>query len=179
MHETTMPTFIQALKDPRQHQSNEGFTLVEVLIAGAIMAMVLAGVSRLNISALASSATQAQRERIEAAINNNIQMLQKEDSYLRLDALATEAARKAACDAPAETLAAVLGDKVAPPEAEGIDQTISRVFTPLNNGLDLLIVEYSFIAPEHLNKPGALNHTEMRTVELNPNFTARCYLTSA
>ena len=74
-----MPTFIQGLKAPNQHQSNEGFTLVEVLIAGAIMAMVLAGVSRLNISALASSAKQAQRERIEAAINNNIQMLQKED----------------------------------------------------------------------------------------------------
>ena len=173
-----MPTFREGLRAQTQHLSNEGFTLVEVLIAGTIMAMVLAGVSRLNISALASSANQAQRERIEAAINNNIQMLQKEDSYLRLDSLATEADRKAACDAPAETLASVLENKVAPPEAEGIDQSISRAFTALNNGLDLLLVEYSFIAPEHLNKPDALNHKELRTVELNPNFTARCYLTN-
>ena len=173
-----MPTFIKGLRAQTQHESNEGFTLVEVLIAGTIMAMVLAGVSRLNISALSSSAKQAQRERIEAAINNNIQMLQKEDSYLRLDALATEADRIAACAAPAEKLAEVLGDTVDPPEAEDIDQTISRVFTPLNNGLDLLLVEYSFIAPEHLNKPDAINHRELRTVELNPNFTSRCYLTS-
>ena len=61
--------------------------MVEVLIAGVIMAFVLAGAGQMNISALARSSNQAQRQRIEAAINNNIQMLQMEDSYLRLDAL--------------------------------------------------------------------------------------------
>ena len=172
-----MQAFIQGQRLQHQSQLEEGFTLVEVLIAGLLMALVLAGVSRINIAALAGSSNQAQRERIEAAINNNIQMLQKEDSYLRLDTLKTASDRENACKAPAQTLATVLEEKVAPPMAEGIDQSISRVFTPLDNGIDLLIVEYSFIAPEHQNKIDALNHKELRTVELNPNFTARCYLT--
>ena len=92
-----MPTFIQGLKDPNQHQSNEGFTLVEVLIAGAIMAMVL--VSRQH-SALASSAKQAG----EKQRNNNIQMLQKIAIYAWM---LLQPKPESACDAPAETLAAV------------------------------------------------------------------------
>ena len=62
-------------------------------------------------------------------------------------------------------------DKVAP---EARQHQPSRVFNC--PWLDFT-VEYS-VAPEHLNKPDALNHTELRTVELNPNFTARCYLTN-
>lgn len=174
-----MQMIIPRLKSQRQTPLQQGFTMVEVMIAGVIMAFVLAGAGRMNISALARSSNQAQRQRIEAAINNNIQMLQMEDSYLRLDALENDLDRQSACNAPAQTLATVLAETVDPPLAEGVSQSITRVFTPLTNSdLDILLVEYSFIAPEHQGKNDALNHKEIRTVELNPNFTARCYTTS-
>ena len=154
----------------------QGFTLVEVMIAGVIMVLVMAAVSRLSITALSSGSNQAKRERIEAAIINNIHMLQKEDSYLRLEALGSEQERKDACNAPAETLARVLGDRVAPPTVDDINQTITRDFVPTNDsGLDLLIVEYSFIAPTNQEKNQ--NYKERRTIELNPNFTSKCYTT--
>ncbi|QNI72724.1 hypothetical protein [Synechococcus sp. NOUM97013] len=56
--------------------------MVEVLIAGILMASALAAVGRLSVAALSSSAHLSKRAKIEAAINNNIQALQKEDSYL-------------------------------------------------------------------------------------------------
>ena len=56
--------------------------MVEVLIAGILMASALTAVSRISIAALSSSAHSSERAKIEAAINDNIQTLQKEDSYL-------------------------------------------------------------------------------------------------
>ena len=56
--------------------------MVEVLIAGILMASALTAVSRISIAALSSSAHSSDRAKIEAAINDNIQTLQKEDSYL-------------------------------------------------------------------------------------------------
>ena len=56
--------------------------MVEVLIAGILMAFALTAVSRISIAALSSSAHSSERAKIEAAINDNIQTLQKEDSYL-------------------------------------------------------------------------------------------------
>ena len=67
----------------RSTQGQDGFTLVEVLVAGVLLAAIMASVSRLSTSAIAGSAKQAERARIEAAISNNIQNLQMEDSYLR------------------------------------------------------------------------------------------------
>ena len=55
--------------------------MVEVLIAGILMAFALAAVSRISVAALSSSASLSDRARIEAAINDNIQAMQKEDSY--------------------------------------------------------------------------------------------------
>ena len=56
--------------------------MVEVLIAGILLASSTAAVSRISIAALSSSANISQRARIEADINDNIQALQMEDSYL-------------------------------------------------------------------------------------------------
>ena len=55
--------------------------MVEVLIAGILLASALAAVSRMSVSALSGSASLSDRVRIEAAINDNIQAMQKEDSY--------------------------------------------------------------------------------------------------
>ena len=55
--------------------------MVEVLIAGILLASALAAVSRISVAALSGSASLSDRARIEAAINDNIQAMQKEDSY--------------------------------------------------------------------------------------------------
>ena len=55
--------------------------MVEVLIAGILLASALAAVSRISVAALSGSASLADRAQIEAAINDNIQAMQKEDSY--------------------------------------------------------------------------------------------------
>ena len=54
--------------------------MVEVLIAGILLASALAAVSRISVAAY-GSANLSDRVRIEAAINDNIQAMQKEDSY--------------------------------------------------------------------------------------------------
>ena len=47
--------------------------MVEVLIAGILLASALAAVSRISVAALSGSASLSDRTRIEAAINDNIQ----------------------------------------------------------------------------------------------------------
>ena len=55
--------------------------MVEVLIAGILLASALAAVSRISVAALSGSKNLSDRAKIEAAINDNIQAMQKEDSY--------------------------------------------------------------------------------------------------
>ena len=71
---------IQSAKTPRS--ANQGFTLVEALIAGVLMTFVMTSVGRLSVTALASSSNQKERSRIEGAIENSIQKIQNLDSQL-------------------------------------------------------------------------------------------------
>ena len=71
---------IQSAKTPRS--ANQGFTLVEALIAGVLMTFVMTSVGRLGVTALASSSNQKERSRIEGAIENSIQKIQHLDSQL-------------------------------------------------------------------------------------------------
>ena len=71
---------IQSAKTPRS--ANQGFTLVEALIAGVLMTFVMTSVGRLSVTALASSSNQKERSRIEGAIENSIQKIQHLDSQL-------------------------------------------------------------------------------------------------
>ena len=54
--------------------------MVEVLIAGILLASALAAVSRISVAALSGNRNLSDRAKIEAAINDNIQAMQKEDS---------------------------------------------------------------------------------------------------
>jgi prepilin-type N-terminal cleavage/methylation domain-containing protein len=174
----SMLSNLHTLKTKQNNVVQQGFTLVEVMIAGVIMAFVMAGVSRFSISSLASGANQQERTRIENAINDNIQLIQKEDAYLTLKNLGSEAEKKTACSNPTQKLTDIITAKVPLPTAEGINQTIQRVLRPLSkNDLDILIVEYTFIAPEYLGEPDSSNYREKRTMEMNPNFSSRCYTT--
>ena len=67
-----------------QKPINKGFTLVEVLVAGSILLMVMVGVSRVSVQSITSGRNRMERDRIEAAIHNNIQLIQQADAKLTL-----------------------------------------------------------------------------------------------
>ena len=92
----------------RKRVAEQGFSIVESVVAGVLLAAVMGGVSRLSVSALASSSNQSERARIEAAINDNIQLLQMEDSYLRLEEMGSQSQQDAACSNPTSHLKAHL-----------------------------------------------------------------------
>ena len=168
----------QTLSKPKPQRTEEGFTLVEVMVAGILLALVMGSVSRLGVSALASSANQSERIRIESAINNNIQLLQMEDSYLRLESLGDEEEQQAACGDPIAKLSSHLSSAVPSPTAAGLSSPIERTFEPLGtNDADVLVVNYRFRSPESQDRNNSADRWEIRRVELNPNFTANCYTT--
>ena len=151
-------------------QGQQGFTLVEVLVAGVLLASIMASVSRLSTSALASSSKQAERTRIEAAINNNIQRLQMEDSYLRFTDM-SPAEQEASCNNPTERLKSHLLERVPEPSPDGISQPIERTFEALaTDGMDILVVKYKFQSPEHKGKDNASERWEYRRIELTLIF---------
>ena len=159
-------------------QGAEGFTLVEVLVAGVLLAAIMASVSRMSTSALASSAKQAERARIEAAINNNIQRLQMEDSYFRFEDMSS-AEQKGNCENPTSALRNHLTGIVPEPSPDGISVPIERTFEALaDNGMDILIVKYKFQRPEYKGKSDASARWEYRNIELNPNFSSQCFTTA-
>ena len=162
----------------RQRVAEQGFSIVESVVAGVLLVAVMGGVSRLSVSALASSSNQSERVRIEAAINDNIQLLQMEDSYLRLEEMGSQSQQDAACSNPTSHLKAHLEATVPPPDPGRTAQPIERSLNVLDDaGMDILVARYKFFSPEHRGKSDALDRWEYRTVELNPNFSAKCYTT--
>ena len=156
-------------------QSSEGFTMVEVLIAGVIMLIVMVGTARVSIQSITSGRHRIERDRIEAAIHNNIQLIQQADSKLTLESMPSQDQR-AACLNPAAYLKRQLSQQggsnaVPPPEISGVSNNnlIERSIT-VGDHPGITVVTYQFSAPEHsIDK-------ERRTIELNPNFQTRCIL---
>jgi len=156
-------------------QDDKGFTLVEVLIAGGILVMVMMGVARISIQSITSGRNRIERDKIEAAIHNNIQLIQQADAKLTLESMPTQDQRSA-CQDPAQYLKQQLEKKdgkvsVPAPELTGIEggSSVKRVIE-LGKHPGITVVTYEFPAPE--NSIG----TERRVVELNPNFQTRCIL---
>lgn len=143
--------------------------MVEVLIAGILLASALAAVSRISVAALSGSASLSDRAGIEAAINDNIQAMQKEDSYYTdawiIDDGGQEAL-KSACSNPPEALSNHLQTVAPEPRLEAITRTFDT-----NSILGILRIVYSFEGPEQQVK------TEQRIIEMTPNFAAKCYST--
>ena len=158
-----------------QKHLNRGFTLVEVLVAGSILLMVMVGVARVSVQSITSGRNRMERDRIEAAIHNNIQLIQQADSKLTLESIPVNERRKA-CINPAKYLKDKLDQdsgatSVPKPEVTGIDGT-----NPITRNIEIgkrpgiTVVTYSFLAPEY-----SIGQ-EQRIVELNPNFQNRCIL---
>ena len=158
----------------KSRKPGNGFSLVEVLIAGILLASALAAVSRISVAALSGSASLSDRARIEAAINDNIQAMQKEDSYYTDEWIIEEAggedegneALARACENPTESLSNHL-QTVGPKPRLSI---ITRTFD-INSIPGILRIIYSFEGPEQQVKK------EQRIIEMTPNFAAKCYST--
>ena len=143
--------------------------MVEVLIAGVLLASAMAAVSRISVAALSGSATLSNRARIEAAINDNIQSLQKEDSYYTENWIRENEGEESfedACKKPAEALRNQLESVAPQPHIEGISRTLDTEKVP-----GILTVTYSFQGPEQQIED------EYRVIEMAPNFAAQCYST--
>ena len=148
---------------------NSGFTLVETVMAGVIVAAVIMAVARLNVSAMVTGRNQSSRDKIESAINDHIQLLQMQDSYLTKEAITDpnglDTALNTACEAPSAFLKNHLiktnvAGNVGHPEV-AIEWNDANPF--------LLVITYSFEAPE------SSIGSEKRITELNPNFSSQCY----
>ena len=146
-----------------------GFTLIETLVAGVVMAAVMTAVGRFGVSAMVTGRNQSTRTTIEAAINDHIQLLQMQDSYLTKEAIVSEfglnTTLESACDIPSTFLKnhlqkANVAGVINHPGVE-MDWDDSDPF--------LLTVTYNFEAPE------ASIGLEKRIAELNPNFSSQCY----
>ena len=152
-----------------------GFTLVEVLVAGSILLMVMVGVSRISVQSITSGRNRMERDRIEAAIHNNIQLLQQADAKLTLESMPSNE-RRDACRKPAQYLKEKLDTQsgiasVPKPVVSGVDgkNPITRTIE-IGKSPGITVVTYSFLAPEY-----SIDQ-ERRVIELNPNFQNRCIL---
>ncbi len=165
-------------------RTEHGFSLLESLVAGVLLASVLTAVGRMTVTALTTSRHQAERARIEAAINDNIQLLQMQDSYLQFEKM-TKQEQETHCNEPLISLQKHLQAKAPSPVVRGSSQKITRNFEILgSNSQDILVVTYKFFAPggspkgSH-KKPHQEDPIELRRIELNPNFSAACFSTEA
>ena len=149
-------------------KSADGFTMVEVVLAGVMLVSVMTAVAQMSVSALAGSRNLSMRTRMEAAVNNDIQLLQQADFYLTIDSINANDQTNACLD-PTNHLISYLNVEI--PDTDlaklGIDRTMQVGATP-----DVVEVVYSFVGPEQ----GV--DDEYRVVELNPNFSAQCYTTN-
>ena len=143
--------------------------MVEVLIAGILLASALAAVSRISVAALSGSASLSDRTRIEAAINDNIQAMQKEDSYYTDAWIIDDGGQDAlqsTCTNPPEALSNHLQTVAPKPRLAAITRTFDIDSIP-----GILRIVYSFEGPEQQVK------AEQRVIEMTPNFAAKCYST--
>ena len=148
-----------------------GFTLIETMVAGLIMSLTLIAVARLSISAISTSSHQTIRRKIEAAVNNDIQLLQQADSRLKLINISD---KENACKDPGSYLKEQLSTNssdyyVAEPvirDPSGmrvLRRTIESTQAPI-----MTRVIYTITAPEKTIQ------AERRILNLYPNFHYLC-----
>ncbi len=140
--------------------------MVEVLIAGILMASSLTAVSRMSVAALSSSSGLSDRARIEAAINDNIQAMQKEDSYFTSEWIKANSDFTNACSNPPQALKSHLKSVVPQPRITKVIRSFDSETVP-----GILRVVYNFQGPEQQID------SELRLIEMSPNFAAQCYNT--
>lgn len=152
-----------------QRTQSAGFTLVETFIAGVVVAAVMTAVGRLGVSAMATGRNQSSRSEIEASINDHIQLLQMQDSYLTKEAITSESGLNTALDTACISPSTFLKNHLKKDNVAGIIEHPQVNMDWNDTNPYLLTITYSFEAPE------ASIGEEQRITELNPNFSSQCY----
>ena len=160
------------LRPAKTHQRHEsqGFTLVEVLVAGVIMAAAMAAFARFNMVALANSRSQEIRANLEMAINNDAQELQRYDTQLSYASLSNP---DTACANPLQYLAQHLTEKAPVPVSPVPGFNITREFIhDITTNAYTLYAKYTFENDKSKNTLSL--GPEHRIFEISPNFSAQC-----
>lgn len=152
------------LKPGQKKNQPNGFSFVEIMIAGLLLATSMVSVSRMSLSAWSSGSKTSERESMEGAINDDIQTLQKEDSYLTIEQIKENGELSNACESPTSYLRDHLLAKVEAPRSSNVTRIFQDGDIP-----GILKIIYGFEGPEE----GI--GTEYRVVEMNPNFASECY----
>ena len=143
--------------------------MIESLIAGIIVAAVMTAVGRIGITAMATSRNQSSRNSIEAAINDHIQLVQMQDSYLTADAIKAESGLNTALETACENPSTFLMNHLQRADVAGSTPNPEVAMEWNNSDPYLLVLTYNFEAPE------STIGNEQRMIEVNPNFSSQCY----
>ena len=143
--------------------------MIETLIAGLIVAGVMTAVGRFGISAMAASHNQSSRNSIEAAINDHIQLVQMQDSYLTADAIEAESGLNTSLETACQNPSTFLMNHLQREDIAGTAPSPEVSMEWDSSDQSLLKLTYNFEAPE------SSIGTEQRMVEINPNFSSQCY----
>ena len=154
---------------PRKRNQAEGFTMLESLIAGFVVAAVMTGVGRMGVSSMATSRNQSSRNTIEASINNHIQLVQMQDSYLTAESIQSESGLNTSLDDACQKPSAFLMNHLQKIEIVSNTPNPEVAMDWNSDDPNLLVLTYTFEAPE--SSIGA----EQRIVDINPNFSSQCY----
>ena len=144
----------------------EGFSLAEVLVAGLVILAVVVASARLVSTSLAGGQQTAQRQRVEAEIASDLDLVNQQDLILqsRINELkSSSSANPEACANPAASLKTSVD--AAMPAQGGSSGLWSRQTSTTANGL--LQVTYS------LRLPGS-SGGETRVVEITPAIQGPC-----
>ena len=130
---------------------------------------VMTAVGRLGVSAMATGRNQSSRSTIEASINDHIQLIQMQDSYLTKEAITSESGLSTTLETACSSPSTFLKNHLTKESVAGTinHPSVSMIWDDSNPYL--LTVTYSFEAPE------ASIGLEKRIAELNPNFSSQCY----
>ncbi len=164
----------------KRKKLHEGFTMVEVIIAGVLIASAMTAFARLAISSMQASNNQLERARIEAAINDNIQLIQRADSLLTYNSIGQgdldqSEQQLAACDQPALYLKQQLeleGGNLFIESPQLTDETSDNLINRTIDATsmpDIAIIIFELDAPPESNIS-----TESRVSEISPNFQVEC-----
>ena len=143
--------------------------MIETLIAGLIVAGVMTAVGRFGISAMAASHNQSSRNSIEAAVNDHIQLVQMQDSYLTADAIEAESGLNTSLETACQNPSTFLMNHLQREDIAGTAPSPEVTMEWDSSDQSLLKLTYNFEAPE------SSIGTEQRMIEINPNFSSQCY----
>ena len=161
---------VTSQSSPKKQTKSQGFTLVEVLVAGVIMAAAMGAFARFNVAAIANSRSQSIRADLEMTINNDAQELQRHDTQLSYASLSNP---DAACANPLQHLADHFIQKASSPASPVPGFKITREFLyDTTSNAHTLYAKYTFENDKNSNT--LTIGPEHRIFEISPNFSAQC-----